>query len=188
MISCVVACAPSETDFDQGVGCVTSSAYVKSVNVVKAVSVYGNQALRSNRKVSAAIRAVPDFHLGELCSVSKALKRKTKRRLRVPCGVHAEPEAIHCARAACIASEIERRIRRRNVRDEFIEYGANSWSNKETPRRKRISGGVDNCLVLQKRVQSSRAWRRNRGKGITFEIEIDYYIRIGFRCESAGKH
>src|SRR5215212_2614982 len=67
MISCVVGCAPSEADFDQGVGCVTSSTYVKSVNVVKAVSVYGNQALGSNRKGGAAICAVLDFHLGELC-------------------------------------------------------------------------------------------------------------------------
>ena len=78
MISCVVACTPSETDFDQGIGCVTSSAYVKSVNVVGAVVRYGNQALGSNRKAGAAICAVPDFRLGELCSVSEALERKTK--------------------------------------------------------------------------------------------------------------
>src|SRR5439155_11342655 len=82
MISCVVACAPSETDFDQGVGCVTSSAYVKSINVVGAVMRYRNQALRGNGKGSTAVCAVADFHLGELCSISEALKRKTKRSLR----------------------------------------------------------------------------------------------------------
>ena len=78
MITCVVGCAPSETDFDQGIGRVISSTYVKSVNVVKTVLVYGNQALRSNRKAGAAICAVLNFHLAELCSVSEALKRKTK--------------------------------------------------------------------------------------------------------------
>ena len=66
MISCVVGCTPSETNFDQGVGCVSSSTYVKSVNVVKAVLVNGNQAFRGNGKASAAIRAVLDFHLREL--------------------------------------------------------------------------------------------------------------------------
>src|SRR5205809_6923469 len=76
-ITSVVGRAPGETDFDQGVGCVTSSTYVKSVNVVKAVPVYGNQALGSNRKGCAAICTVLDFHLGELCSVSDALERKT---------------------------------------------------------------------------------------------------------------
>jgi hypothetical protein len=80
VISCVVGCAPSETDFDQGGGRVTSSAYVKSINVVSAVSRYVNQALRSNGEIGTAICAVPDFHLGELCSISppEALKRKTK--------------------------------------------------------------------------------------------------------------
>src|SRR5207244_11537722 len=78
MISCVVACTPSETDFDQGIGCVTSSAYVKSVNVVGAVVRYGNQALGSNRKAGAGLCAVPDVRLGGLCSVSEALERKTK--------------------------------------------------------------------------------------------------------------
>ena len=37
-----VGCAPSETDFDQGVSCVTSSTYVKGISVVKAVSDYAN--------------------------------------------------------------------------------------------------------------------------------------------------
>ena len=78
MISCVVGCTPSETDFDQGVGCVTSSTYVESVNVVESVSGYGNQALRGNGKGSAAICAVADFHCAELCSISEARKRKTK--------------------------------------------------------------------------------------------------------------
>jgi len=78
MITSGVGCTPSETDFDQGVGCVSSSTYVKSVNVVKTVLVYGNQALRSNRKAGAAICAVLNFHLAELCSVSEALERKTK--------------------------------------------------------------------------------------------------------------
>jgi hypothetical protein len=78
MITSSVGCTPSETDFDQGVGCVSSSTYVKSVNVVKAVLVNGNQAFRGNGKASAAIRAVLDFHLAELCSISEALKRKTK--------------------------------------------------------------------------------------------------------------
>src|SRR6266480_1450769 len=73
MISCVVGCTPSETDFDQGVGCVTSSTYVKSVGVR-----YCNQALRGNGKAGAAICAVADFHCGELCSISEARKRKTK--------------------------------------------------------------------------------------------------------------
>ena len=66
MISCVVGCTPSETNFDKGVGRVASSTYVKSVQVVKSVTGYGNQALRGNGKVSAAICAVADFHLGEL--------------------------------------------------------------------------------------------------------------------------
>jgi hypothetical protein len=78
MISCVVGRTPSETDFDQGVGCVTSSTYVESVNVVESVSGYANQALRGDGKVGAAICAVSDFHLGELCSISEARKRKTK--------------------------------------------------------------------------------------------------------------
>src|SRR6266550_1693269 len=79
MISCVVGCTPSETDFHQGVGCVTSSTYVKSVRVVKSVGVgYCNQALRGNGKGSAAICAVADFHLAELCSISEARKGKTK--------------------------------------------------------------------------------------------------------------
>ena len=66
MISCVVGCTPSETDFDQGVRCVTSSTYVKSVQVVKSVTGYGNQALRGDGKGGAAICAVADFHLREL--------------------------------------------------------------------------------------------------------------------------
>jgi|SRR6266536_3702155 len=78
IIICVVGCAPSETGFDQGVGCVSSSTYVKSIKVVKAVLVDGHQALRSNGEVSAAICTVLDFHLAELCSVSEALERKTK--------------------------------------------------------------------------------------------------------------
>ncbi len=78
IISCVVGCAPSETDFDQGVGCVSSSTYVKSINVVKPVLVNGDQAFRGNGKVSAAVCAVLDFHFAELCSVSEALERKTK--------------------------------------------------------------------------------------------------------------
>jgi hypothetical protein len=78
MITSVVGRAPSETDFDQGVGCVSSSTYIKSVNVVKAVLVNSNQAFRGNGKASAAIRAVLDLHLAELCSISEALERKTK--------------------------------------------------------------------------------------------------------------
>jgi hypothetical protein len=78
MITSGVGCTPSKADFDQGVGCVSSSTYVKSVNVVKAVLVNSNQAFRGNGKASAAIRAVLDFHLAELCSISEALERKTK--------------------------------------------------------------------------------------------------------------
>ena len=78
MITCVVGRAPRETDFDQSVGCVTSSTYVETVNVVKAVLVNANQALRGNGKVGAPVCAVPDFHLAELCSISEACKRKTK--------------------------------------------------------------------------------------------------------------
>ena len=66
MIICVVGCTPSETNFDQGVGCVSSSTDVKSVHVVKNVLGYGDQSLRGNGKASAAICAVADFHLGEL--------------------------------------------------------------------------------------------------------------------------
>ena len=174
MISCVVGCTPSETDFDQGVRCVTSSTYVKGVQVVKSVGVrYGNQALRSNREGGAAICAVADFHCGELCSISEARKRKTKRSLRVPGGVHAKPETELCASARSITAEAKRRIRRRHVGDEFIECCADPWREDETPSWKRIGGGVENCLVLQEWIQASGTWRRNGGKGVTFEIEID---------------
>ncbi len=93
--------------------------------------------------------------------------------MRKPRGVHAEPEAIHVGRALGITPEFESRIRCRDVRDELVEYGADCWGNKETPRREGIGGGVENCLVLQEWIQASGTWRRNRGKGVTFEIEID---------------
>jgi hypothetical protein len=79
MITSGVVCSPSETDFYEGVGCVTSSTYVKSVKVVQSVGVrYRNQAFRCNGKAGAAICAVADFHLAELPSISDARKRKTK--------------------------------------------------------------------------------------------------------------
>ncbi len=69
----------------------------------------------------------------------------------------------------------------------IIEYGADQGGEKKTPRRKGIGGRVDNRLVLQEWVQASGAWRRNRGESVTFEIEIDYCIRIGPGGEGPGE-
>jgi hypothetical protein len=126
--------------------------------------------------------------LAELCSVPDALERKAKRSLRKACGIYAKPEAVHVGGALGIAPEGKRRIRRSHVRDQLIQGGANSRGNKETPGRKGIGGRIDNCLVLQERIQASRTWCRNGVQSVTFEIEIDYCVRIGPGRESPSEH